>query len=128
MTDAQIFQLFGLAYLAMGLGGVINKDGYMKFMEDFAKSAGLLLITGILALILGFLLVSFHNVWVMGWTVIITIFGWITLISGILNLMFPGFYHKVSDAMKKRKMLMRIYPILVIIIGVFLLLLGFGVL
>ncbi len=127
MTDAQIFQLFGLAYLAMGIGGVINKDGYMKFMEDFAKSAGLLLITGLLTITVGFIMVTFHNIWIMGWTVIITIIGWIALIKGILILMFPGFYFRIFDLMKKSKMLMRIYPIFVIIIGVFLLLLGFGV-
>jgi len=127
MTDAQIFQLFGLAYLVIGLGGVFKKDAYMNLMDDIVKSPAIFFITGVLTLILGFLLVTFHNVWVMGWTVIITIIGWITLISGILNLMFPGFYRKVSDAMMKRKMLMRIYPFFVILIGVFLLLLGFGV-
>ena len=127
MTDAQIFQLFGLAYLVMGIGGVIKRDAYIKLMDDFSKSMGLLFITGLLTITVGFLLVTFHNVWVMGWTVIITIFGWIALIKGIGILMFPGFYFRIFDSMKKRKMMMRIYPIFVLLIGVFLLLLGFGV-
>lgn len=128
MTEAQIFQLFGLAYLVMGIGGVIKRDAYIKLMEDFSKSAGVLFLTGLLTLTVGFILVTFHNVWVMSWSVIITIFGWSALIKGILILMFPGFYFRIFDSMKKKKMLMRIYPIFVILIGVFLLLLGFGVL
>jgi hypothetical protein len=127
MTDAQIFQLFGLAYLVMGIGGVIKRDAYIKLMDDFSKSMGLLFITGLLTITVGFLLVAFHNVWVMGWTVIITIFGWIALIKGIVILMFPGFYFRIFDSLKKRKTLMSIYPIIVILISIFLLLLGFGV-
>ena len=127
MTDAQIFQLFGLAYLVMGIGGVIKRDAYIKLMDDFSKSMGLLFVTGLLTITVGFIMVTFHNVWVMGWTVIITIFGWIALIKGIVILMFPGFYFRIFDSMKKRKMMMRIYPIFVLLIGVFLLLLGFGV-
>ena len=128
MTDAQIFQLFGIAYLVMGIGGVIKRDAYIKLMDDFSKSMGLLFVTGLLTITVGFIMVTFHNVWVMGWTVIITIFGWIALIKGIVILMFPGFYFRIFDSMKKRKMMMRIYPIFVLLIGVFLLLLGFGVL
>ena len=128
MTDAQIFQLFGLAYLAMGIGGVIKRDAYIKLMEDFSKSAGILFLTGLLTITVGFIMVTFHNVWVMGWTVIITIFGWSALIKGILILMFPGFYFRIFDWIKKRKTLMRIYPIFIILISVFLLLLGFGIL
>ena len=127
MNDSQIFQLIGLAYTAMGLGGVINKDSYKHLVEGFAGSPALLFMTGLFALVTGFLLVSFHNVWVMGWTVIITVFGWIALFKGIWIFLFPGFYAYVSDKMKVSVRFMRVYAGIVLAIGVFFLLLGFGV-
>lgn len=128
MNDSQIFQLIGLAYAAMGLGGVLSKDSYLRLMEDFANSPALLFLTGILTLVFGFVLVVFHNVWVMGWPVIITIFGWIALFKGIWILAFPGFYAYINGKMKKVAPLMRGYAVVVLLIGVFFLLLGFGVL
>lgn len=128
MTDAQIFQLFGLAYAAMGLGGLIKKDAYQHVIEDYAGSRGLLLLSGLLALTLGFLLVAFHNVWVVGWALLITIFGWLALIKGLMILAFPGFYTGLSGRMKKSPGLMRVYAAIVLLLGVLFLVLGFVVL
>lgn len=128
MNDSQIFQLIGLAYAAMGLGGLINKDSYKHLVEGFASSPALLFLTGILTLVLGFLIVAFHNVWVMGWTVLITIFGWIALVKSIWIFLFPGFYTHISGRMKASGRFMRVYAAIVLAIGIFFLLLGFGVL
>lgn len=128
MSDEQIFQLFGLVYVAMGLGGMIGKDSYKKLLENYAGSPGLLLVTGLLTLTAGFLLVTFHNVWIMGWTVIITVLGWLALVKGVLTLTVPGFYAAISKSMQKNRTLLRVYPVVVLLLGVFFLLLGFGVL
>lgn len=128
MSDAQIFQLIGIAYAAVGLGGLINKNTYNRLIEGFVDSPALLFVTGILALVMGFVLVAFHNVWVMGWTVIITLFGWIALIKGVMILVFPGFYNYLSRKMKMRASFMYAYAASVLLIGVLFLLLGFGVL
>ena len=42
-----------------------------------------------MALLAGFLIVNFHNVWVWDWTVIITVLGWLALLKGILLLLLP---------------------------------------
>jgi hypothetical protein len=128
MSDAHIFQLIGLAYVAMGLGGLFSKGSYRRLIEGFVDSPALLFLTGIMTLILGFVLVAYHNVWVMGWTVIITIFGWLALIKGMMILIFPGFYASISGRMKMSMGFMRGYAVVVLLIGVFMLLLGFGVL
>jgi hypothetical protein len=128
MTDAQIFQLLGLAYTAMGLGGLIRKDVYKKVIEGYANSTALLLLSGLLALTLGFLLVTFHNVWVMGLPVIITVVGWLALIKGLMILILPGFYTGVTDSMRKSPIFMRVAAAFILLLGIFFLLLGFWVL
>jgi hypothetical protein len=47
-------------------------------------------VTGMWILILGTIMVLFHNVWIAGWPVIITILGWLTLIKGAMFIIFPG--------------------------------------
>jgi hypothetical protein len=128
MNDAQIFQLFGLAYVAMGLGGLVTRESFKKVIDGYIDSPALLHLSGLLALTLGFLLVTFHNVWVPGWTVVITIGGWLALVKGLMILAFPGLYSRVSNSMKKSPRFMRVYAGFVLLLGVFFLLVGFGVL
>jgi hypothetical protein len=40
-------------------------------------------------LILGLISVLLHNIWVANWHVLVTIFGWLTLIKGILVIAWP---------------------------------------
>ena len=127
MTDAQIFQLLGLAYVVMGLRGFINKEPYKDILDGYSNSPALLFLTGLVALVIGFLLVTFHNEWRVSWSVIITIFGWLALIKGVLILAFPGVFLKMSNAMQKGRKLFRAYAVFVLLLGVLFLLLGFGV-
>ena len=44
---------------------------------------------GIIALVVGILLISYHNVWEKSWIVIITVIGWGALVKGIALILFP---------------------------------------
>jgi hypothetical protein len=128
MTDAQIFQLFGLIYVAAGLGGLLTKTGYIQtLLEEFSKSPALLYLSGMMAVVVGFLLVTFHNVWVLDWTVIITIFGWLALIKGLMLMALQGVYGKIFDSMSKRTTFLKGYSVFVLLLGIFFLVLGFVV-
>lgn len=128
MTDAQIFLLLGLAYVVIGLRGFIDKEPYKDLMDGYANSPALLFLTGLVALTVGFLIVTFHNEWSVSWSVIITIFGWLALIKGVLILAFPRFFLKMSGAMQKGRRFFKAYALFVFLLGVLFLLLGFGVL
>ena len=58
-------------------------------IEDFEKSSALTFITGFITLVIGALLVNYHNIWVKNWTVLITIFAWLSLIKGFTLIAFP---------------------------------------
>ena len=128
MTDAQIFQLFGLAYTAVSLGGLLTKTDYIQnLLNEFATSPALLHLSGLMAVVVGFLLVTFHNVWVLDWPVIITIFGWLSLIKGLMLIALQGVYGKIFDFMSKRTTFLKVYSVLVLFLGIFFLVLGFVV-
>ncbi len=89
--DLSIFvaQVFTLYVLAMGVGVLSGKLSIAKMADDLEKSHGLALVTGFFLLVLGALLVQYHNIWVKDWTVLITILAWAVLIKGLLLIAYP---------------------------------------
>lgn len=127
ITDAQIFQLLGIVYLAVGLGIIINPEFYKKLVTDFTDHPPAIYVGGIVALVIGSLLVIFHNDWKRDWTVIITILGWAVLVKGLFLIVLPKMSIKVSNAFKEMKKLLRLWAVIVIVLGVLLCCLGFFV-
>lgn len=85
-----IAQFVGPIYLAVGLGMLLGNINMKKLMDDFMKSDGLMYLGGLMAFAFGIAVLRVHNVWVQDWTVIITIFGWLSLIKGVTLVVFPG--------------------------------------
>jgi hypothetical protein len=125
MTDAQIFQLIGIIYLAAGIGIITSSDFYGKIMEGFLESTPAYYLGGMIAIIAGFLLVTFHNIWLMEPTVIITLIGWAALIKGILIIAVPKFMIKLSKGIIGTQTIITIWAIAAIILGAVCSLLGF---
>jgi len=125
MSDAQIFQVFSLGYIAIGIGILLNPDFYRKLYEDFIENTSTLYIGGVMGLVIGYLIVSFHNTWTRDWSVIITIIGWVALMKGILILIQPQIIITLTKAILKKESILKIEAIVIIIIGLALSFLGF---
>jgi len=125
MSDTQIFQIFSVLYLAVGVGMLINREFYKKLFEAFPEDITALYFGGIAALFVGYLIVAFHNTWTKDLSVIITIFGWIALIKGVWILVWPKSMIAMCKAMAKKEGVLKIYAIAVIIVGLGLSFLGF---
>lgn len=63
----------------------------IKQLFEFARDDKFLILFSVIAIILGLLSVIAHNIWEADWRLIITLFGWFTLIKGITQFAFPGF-------------------------------------
>ena len=125
MSDAQIFQVFSLAYLAIGIGIFINKNFYKKLYEDCCQSSSVLYLGGMAALAIGYLLVAFHNTWTKDLSVIITVIGWIALTKGILIFACPKIIINITKAISSKDSILKIQAVIVIIIGLLFAYLGF---
>ncbi len=66
----------------------------IKQMFSFAKDDKFIIILSILGIIMGLLNILAHNLWVKDWRIIITLFGWFSLIKGVSIFAFPGFANK----------------------------------
>jgi hypothetical protein len=80
---------------------------------------------GVMALVVGFLLVTFHNTWTKDFSVIITILGWMALIKGILILVGPKLMVSLTRAMVEKEKFLKIESVIIIILGLALSFLGF---
>lgn len=125
MSDAQIFQLIGIVYLAVGVGILLNYSHYKKMIEDFVNDTTALYFGGIMALVVGYLLVTHHNIWEKDWHVIITVIGWLALIKGLFLLMLPKSATLMTKAFLKLKNVMMIEAVFIIAIGIFFMYLGY---
>ncbi len=98
-----VAKIFTLYILAVGVGVLSGKLNISKMVDDLEKSHGLTLVTGFLLLVLGALLVQYHNIWVKDWTVLITILAWAILIKGILLIAYPQVLFSFKGIYKNMK-------------------------
>jgi hypothetical protein len=102
-TSRYIARLMGPVLLVIGIGMVMGMltegDGYSSLLKEFISSRALIFITGVLAMVTGVAIVNAHNHWVPDWRVVITVLGWLFILRGIMNLVFPITVQNLGDRM-----------------------------
>jgi hypothetical protein len=103
ITSKYIARLMGPVLLLIGIGmimGMLTEGAaYSSLMQEFISSRALIFVTGVLALVAGLAIVNAHNLWVPDWRVIVTILGWLAILRGIMNLVFPETVQTLGDRM-----------------------------
>ena len=66
----------------------------IKQMFAFAEDDKFMIILSIFGILIGLLNILAHNIWSKDWRIIITLFGWFSLLKGISQFAFPGFATK----------------------------------
>jgi hypothetical protein len=92
MAPLTIFlsRLIGLFTLVVSLSMVLHKHSTVVAVTMLAQDRPLLFVVGMIFLISGIAMALGHNVWTGGvLPVVVTFFGWITLIRGALLLILP---------------------------------------
>lgn len=88
-TSLFIAKLMGPIMIALGATLLINRDRFVEIGRQMIDNPALLLLNGALTLTAGLAVVLTHNVWSANWPVIITIFGWLMVIAGVMRTVFP---------------------------------------
>ena len=77
--------------VSASVGAFFAADHYRKIADDLFNNAGLTYLAGFITVVIGLLVVTYHNRWTKNWTVLITILGWLALVKGIFLIAFPQF-------------------------------------
>lgn len=116
---------FGLYLVIISFIMIVNREGFMKMARDIYQCPGVLGASAIFTLILGILAVVAHNVWIMGWPVIVTLLAWITFLKGVARTWKPSWGQSALSFFDKKAVLYSI-ALLNLLIGCFLIYKGFG--
>lgn len=95
-TSILIARILAVVYLSVGLGVLFNPTYYKEAFQKFIHSATYRFLGGWIAVLLGVVMVQYHNLWVNDWRVIITIVAWIALIKGVLLIVMPRFINYID--------------------------------
>ena len=120
-----IAKLIGPIIAVTGLIGLFNPKAVQDMAEEFLASRAMLYIGGFLALLGGLAIVNTHNVWTAGWPVIITIFGWLMVVGGIIRMAFPALATSMGEAMLARSTALRVIGGLQVVLGAYLMAVGY---
>lgn len=94
-----IAKIASVIYLSASVGAFFGTDYYRKIADDLFSNAGLTYLAGFITVIVGLLIVTYHNRWTKNWTVLITILGWLALVKGIFLITLPQFVQSLSQRM-----------------------------
>ncbi len=101
-TTAFVLRLLAVVYLAVGLGMIVSADYYRQVFQKAFKNHTMAYFAPVITLVIGFSIVSFHNVW-SGWPVLVTLFGWIATLKGLSMIIFPEKMAKISMEVLTKK-------------------------
>jgi uncharacterized protein YjeT (DUF2065 family) len=115
-----IARLVGPIFAAIGLGILINAPFYVGAVIEAVHSPTLVYLSGIATLLAGLAVLNAYRVWTADWRVIVTILGWIFVISGILRIVLPQLLTKLATTIFSGTTALLIAGAVVLVIGGFL--------
>jgi hypothetical protein len=121
MISTYLATVLGWYLVIISLFFLCRHEQVKAIALDIFAQRGLFFVVAIITLILGLLMVASHNIWVMGWPVIVTLFAWLTLLSGILRLVCPEAAMRMGRNFIEHPTRMKVTAVVLLIIGLFLL-------
>ena len=84
-----IAQVLGVFFLFAGVSMLLNSKATAAALQATADNRGILWIWGMIALLIGAVIVVLNNTWTSGLPLFITILGWLALLKGAYIFLFP---------------------------------------
>lgn len=118
-------KLLGLYLTIVSIAMLIHAQKFRNLIPDLTTPAFNFL-GGVMALLLGLLIVLSHNIWQADWRVLITLLGWMTLIKGVARLFIPNAANKLSVKYIENSAVYYVTVVILLIIGIYLSYVGFS--
>jgi hypothetical protein len=115
-----IARLIGPLFLVMGLGMMAEPDTVRALSAEFLSNLSLIYLAGMLALVAGLAIVNAHNLWVADWRIIITILGWLSVIGGVIRLLFPAQVQSLGTGIISNPQAMIVGGVIMLVLGAIL--------
>jgi hypothetical protein len=124
-TSFFLAKLIGPVFLVMGLAVLVQPRRTRQLGREFVDSEALIFLSGLITLPVGLAIVIVHNVWVVGWPVIITIIGWLAVLAGVARMLAFDRIRSIGRAMIDRTSLFAVPGAIMTALGAYLAYLGY---
>ncbi len=117
-------EVFGFSFVIVSLSLLINPKNLKKLFLSVEDDA-CLFYAALTAFVAGIAIVLSHNIWVYDWRVVITILGWLSLVKGVLILLWPDLTKKLVNKFKEMEWI-SIALVVIVFLGLVLVYAGFA--
>jgi hypothetical protein len=117
LTSIFIAKLMGPILFVVALSILIDQKSMRAMAKEALGSHALIYVFGVLDLLLGLVLVTVHNVWVMDWRLIITLIGWLSILRGLARIFFAPYFMKNAPKLLKKEGLLMGIAIVMLVLG-----------
>ena len=121
-----ISKFVGPVMLVFSVPMIVTPRSLQETTRRFLADRPLVLVSGVLAMTAGLSIVNTHNVWLLDWTLIVTLFGWAFVLGGALRIIAPRIVEQVGGTMMGRSMMTRIVGTFWALLGAFLTFKGYA--
>ena len=119
-TSIFLAKLMGPVLALMGLIVLVHPTRVRTMARELMQGEAPIFISGIITLPVALAIVNTHNVWVADWPVIITVFGWLAIVAGVMRTALPGPTKSIGAAMIENTAVLAIPGVLMGALGLYL--------
>jgi hypothetical protein len=120
-----IARILGPVLVVVGLCLLLEGEAFRVMAGEFLRNSALIYFSGIVTLAIGLAILNVHHVWARDWRVLVTVFGWLALLGGILRLLATSFVQRVGESLIAHRTWPIATAIVVLALGAFLTVMGY---
>ncbi len=119
-------QLMGLSLALFAVIGIVRPRIVRDAIISFESNSLTSLFFGFTAIVVGLAIILTHNIWKLSWVGVVTLFGWASLLKGVVYLLAPDLLLSFGTVVYKNKRSIRGVLFFALLLGVSLAYKGFG--
>ncbi len=119
-TSKMIAGLIGPTLVAIAAGMLLNLGSFPALAQQVSRDPALIFVSGILLFVAGLAIVRAHNIWAGGWPVVVTLLGWLAVISGLVRIFFPTWLAAIVAGIGQNTGLITGAAVVLLALGAFL--------
>lgn len=120
MTNSEfIASLIGPVLVAVSVSMLLNRAQFQDFLRHLENNIMLIMFAGIALLVSGIAIVQTHSIW-HGWPIIITLFGWLAIIGGLMRILFAPRMQALAEKTANNATVLTLATAISLLLGLFL--------
>ncbi|WP_439544413.1 hypothetical protein [Hyphomicrobium sp.] len=121
MTNAELIAGYaGPIMIALAAAMLINRRAIVGVITDMAKAPAFIFLAGLLTLLGGLAIVRAHNVWSFEWSVLVTVIGWLAIVSGLARIIWPDRIASIANRILSSENAITLWALVALTLGAFL--------